>query len=91
MQKIKAPANKLVLELLEVKEKTSSGFYMPTITNNYNDVVVGKVVAGTLPIDVPTDSKWDVYFKKSHATEIKVDEKVLYVIDVEKVLLYKEN
>lgn len=90
MQKIKAPANKLVLELLEVKEKTSSGFYMPTITNN-NDVVIGKVVAGTLPIDVPADSKWDVYFKKSHATEIKVDEKVLYVIDVEKVLLYKEN
>lgn len=90
MQKIKAPNNKLVLELPEVEKKTESGFYVPVTVNNY-DVVVGKVVAGTLPIDVPVDSKWDVYFKKSHATEIKVDEKVLYVIDVEKVLLYKEN
>lgn len=88
-RKIKAPDNKLVLRLMKSEEKTESGFYVPTTIGS--DVKVGKLVAGSLPIDVPDESKWDVYFKKSQSTEIKVDDENLYVVDVDKILLYIEN
>ena len=56
-------------------------------------MVAGEIIAGTAHIDAISYFKecWLVYFRKSQATEVKIENKVVYVIEKNKVLFYKEK
>lgn len=91
--RIEVNEDKLVLELVNTQEsKTDSGFYRP-ISEKNEDVVAGEIIAGTAHIDAISYFKecWLVYFRKSQATEVKIENKVFYVLEKSKVLFYKEK
>lgn len=78
-----APANKVVLELVESSKTTKEGFLLPETSLN-SEIAIGKL-QNVKPNSHA--SKQNFYFKKNDATLVKVKESIYYVLKEDDILL----
>jgi len=82
--KIKPIGNRILVELLKVEEKTSSGIILPS-TGETNSSNIGMVVAiGNIEEEIKLGDK--IFFKPHSGTKIPDSNKKLLILEMEDIL-----